>query len=98
VSGLFKTGKKWSCTACTIFHSRNGTRRNRCAIVVPKESGNAVLRNKIKRHVREHFRHCIKNSSLHVDILVKIHPAIEVKKSRHQLEEALYLWFETAKK
>lgn len=97
ISGLFKTGEKWSCTECTIYSIKNRTSHSRCAIIVSKESGNAVQRNRIKRNVREFFRHSIKNSSLHVDFLVKIHPAKEVKKSKRLLEEELSLWFETVK-
>jgi ribonuclease P protein component len=98
ISGLFKTGKKWDCNNCTVFYSENGTNRSRCATIVPKEIGTAVLRNKIKRHIRETFRRNLKNRLLHIDILVKIHQVKEANKIKQALEKSLCLWLDTIKK
>lgn len=92
IERLFKSGKKWNCAWCSIYSLKNGKNRNRCAISISKSSGSAVERNKIKRNVREHFRNYLQNTPLHIDILVKIHPAKDVKKSIHGLEKALTLW------
>lgn len=98
ISRLLKSGKRWNCTQCLIVCSENGINRNRYVIIVPKVNGSVVVRNKIKRYVREYFRLFFKNTPYHSDILVKIHPEIDVKKTKYRLEKALSLWLETEKK
>jgi ribonuclease P protein component len=95
---ILKTGKKWDSTRCTVYSLQNGMKRNRCAVLVPGETGTAVKRNKIKRYIREQFRIFLKDTPLHIDILVKIHPEKDVKESNYRLEKALLLWLKTEKK
>jgi len=47
-------------TFCTIFFLPNGLRRKRLGVIASKKIGNAVVRNQVKRKIREVFRH-IKN-------------------------------------
>jgi len=98
IEKLFKIGKKWKSAWCSVYSLENGMNRNRCAIVISKESGSAVERNKKKRHVREYLRKVLKNIPLHKDILIRIHPAKEEKSIKIGLEKALSLWFNTEKK
>lgn len=72
--------------------------RNRCVIVISKEAGTAVERNKKKRCVRECFRKDIKATPLHSDILIKIHPAKDGNKRNFGLKKAIALWYEEEKK
>lgn len=95
IYGLFKAKERWHSEWCSVFYSENEKNRNRCAIIVPKTIGTAVERNRIKRRVREYFRNFLKSTPRHIDVLIKIHPAKEVKNIKHRLEKALALWYET---
>ena len=44
-------------TICTIFFLPNGLDRKRLGVVASKKIGNAVVRNRAKRKIREIFRH-----------------------------------------
>jgi ribonuclease P protein component len=92
IKKVLTSGKRWICSWCSIYSLENGMKRNRCAIVVPKTTGSAVERNKIKRVVREQFRYFLKSTPLHIDILVKIHPEKDAKEIKCGLEKALSLW------
>jgi len=98
ITKILKAGKRWNCARCSVYSLENGKKLNRCAIVIPRETGSAVERNKIKRYVREQFRYFLKDTPLHIDILVKIHPEKDVKESKYGLEKALSLWLKTEKK
>ncbi len=56
ILNIFKTGKQYSDKYLKIFILQNKTGYTRFAISINKKFGNAVMRNKAKRHVRELFR------------------------------------------
>ena len=43
-------------TACLVFYACPGTGRRRLGCTVPRAVGNAVVRNRVKRLIRESFR------------------------------------------
>ena len=53
---------------CTVFFLPNGLDRKRLGVIASKKIGNAVVRNLIKRKIREVFRH----------IKVRIEPAVDI--------------------
>jgi len=53
---VYKQGQRRSASLCTIFYRPNGLAVTRLGITVPKRIGTAVVRNRIKRRVREIFR------------------------------------------
>ena len=55
-------------TLCTVFFLPNELDRKRLGIIASKKIGNAVIRNRAKRKIREVFRH-IKN---------RIEPAMDI--------------------
>ena len=53
---VYKQGQRRSASLCTVFYRPNGLTETRLGITVPKRLGTAVLRNRIKRRIREVFR------------------------------------------
>jgi len=53
---VYKQGQRRSASLCTVFYRPNGLAETRLGITVPKRLGTAVLRNRIKRRIREIFR------------------------------------------
>jgi ribonuclease P protein component len=83
---VLKHGKRFKCTAFTLIITYNNHPANRLGIRMSKKIGNAVVRNKIKRRLKEIFRltqHMLKH---HLDIVIIPHNAIR-EKSYHELHE-----------
>ena len=53
---VYKQGQRRSASLCTVFYRPNGLAATRLGITAPKRLGTAVLRNRIKRRIREIFR------------------------------------------
>ena len=65
-----KNGKSARGRILTIYECPNGTPRRRLGIAVSKAVGNAVVRNKVKRLIREAFRTGRGTLAAGVDLLV----------------------------
>ena len=55
---------------CTVFFLPNSLNRKRLGIIASKKMGNAVVRNLIKRKIREVFRHIKDRIEPAMDIVV----------------------------
>ncbi len=53
---VYEEGQRRSGRLATIFFRANGLPQTRLGITTPARLGNAVLRNRVKRRVREVFR------------------------------------------
>jgi len=53
---VYEGGERRSTPLCTVFFRLNGLEHSRLGITAPKRLGSAVLRNRIKRRLREVFR------------------------------------------
>jgi len=53
---VYEEGQRRSAPLCTIFFRANGLSQTRLGITVPARLGSAVLRNRMKRRLREAFR------------------------------------------
>jgi ribonuclease P protein component len=54
---VYKTGKKVSVNGAKLFVSENHGSKNRIAVTLPRNFGNAVERNRTKRLCRESYRY-----------------------------------------
>ena len=53
---VYDEGRRRSTPLCTVFFRSNGLDESRLGLTVPVAVGNAVIRNRVKRRVREAFR------------------------------------------
>ena len=53
---VYEQGERRSAPLCTAFFRANGLPETRLGITLPRALGHAVVRNRIKRRVREVFR------------------------------------------
>lgn len=53
---VYEEGRRGSARVCTIFYRSNGLPRTRLGITTPRAIGKAVIRNRIRRRLREVFR------------------------------------------
>lgn len=53
---VYEEGRRGSARICTIFYLSNGLPRTRLGITTPRALGGAVVRNRIRRRLREVFR------------------------------------------
>lgn len=53
---VYEEGQRRSASLCTVFSRPNGLPETRLGITVPTRLGGAVLRNRVKRRLREVFR------------------------------------------
>lgn len=75
-----------------MFASLNGTTTTRCGLSVSKKNGGAVIRNKIKRRLREAFRH--ERSALPEGLDLILIPKNNVQSSVQDYRNALRLLVE----
>ncbi len=53
---VYEEGQRRSAPLCAMFFRANGRRETRLGITVPARLGSAVVRNRMKRRLREVFR------------------------------------------
>jgi ribonuclease P protein component len=53
---VYEEGRRGSTRVCTVFYRSNGLPRSRFGITTPKSVGKAVVRNRIRRRLREVIR------------------------------------------
>jgi ribonuclease P protein component len=68
----------------TIHARQNGEGLTRLGLSVPKKIGNAVIRNSVKRKVREAFRHVYDSMPLGYDIVVTFHNDGDLKREAYE--------------
>lgn len=69
-SAIYRMGRRLAGQYMIVFLKENQLDRNRFGIVTSKKVGNAVLRNRAKRQIREVIRKQLDNLPCHYDIVV----------------------------
>jgi ribonuclease P protein component len=97
ISRIYKYGYKWECPVLKIYYLQNGIKRNRYGILVSRENGNAVSRNRLKRTTREFF--CQEKAIVphHYDILIKL-ISKNAKIKQKDLNDGLKEWCTSIKR
>ena len=71
---VYDEGQRRSASLCTVFFRSNGLPYTRLGITTPVRVGNSVVRNRLKRRVREVFRLNRSKLTSGWDILVNPRP------------------------
>ncbi len=53
---VYEEGRRRRAPLCTVFYCANGLPHSRLGITVPRAVGKSVLRNRVKRRIREVLR------------------------------------------
>ena len=86
---VFKDGQRFETDLFKAFYKMNNRQFSRLGVSVSKRAGNAPLRNKVKRVVREWFRLNCSEFSSPVDVIFTFRknlPGFSKKNLRVQLE------------
>lgn len=67
---LYGKGAFVSCGMCTVYYRRNGRKENRIGISTGKKIGNAVMRSRARRVIRQAYRENEKDFPIGYDIVV----------------------------
>ncbi len=82
---LYHKGKSYAAPSLVVYWRRNGSRCNRLGITVSNKIGKAVVRNKIRRRLREIYRLNEGRFNRGLDIVV-VARARSVNTDYHKLE------------
>lgn len=72
---VFQKGKSYANRFLVLYHAPNQLGCYRVGFSVSKKVGNAVVRNKVKRYLREAVRAAELDSSLSVDFVIIARPS-----------------------
>lgn len=73
---VYRSGRRWSSPFFTMYIKKNHLGHSRLGVSVSKKVGKSVVRNKVKRRVKEAFRKNIGNISKGNDIVISAKPPV----------------------
>ncbi len=73
---VYEEGQRRSAPLCTIFFKFNGLAETRLGITTTKSLGNAVVRNRVRRRLREIFRRHRSDIPRGWDVVLNPRPSI----------------------
>lgn len=85
---VYSEGRRASCRCFTLFALPNSLDHSRIGLTVTRKVGGAVTRNKIKRALREVFRHSRRKLGLPMDLVINARATV-MKRSPELLEHDL---------
>lgn len=80
---LFGKGAFVSCGMCTVYYRKNGRNENRIGISTSKKIGNAVIRSRARRVIRQAYRETENEFPKGYDMVVTARAGITNCKSYH---------------
>ena len=80
---LYGKGAFMSCGMCTVYYRRNGKKINRMGISTGKKIGNAVMRSRARRVIRQAYRENEEGFPKGYDIVVAARAGSTQCKSYH---------------
>lgn len=80
---LYGKGAFVSCGMCTVYYRKNGRKENRFGISTGKKIGNAVMRSRARRVIRQAYRETEKEFPVGYDIVVTARAGSTECKSYH---------------
>ena len=89
---VYDEGQRRSSSLCTAFWRANGLPHTRMGITTPTKLGNAVLRNRLKRRLREVFRLNQATMARGWDVVLNPRPAVAWVSFQHLVKEILRLF------
>ncbi|HHX22731.1 MAG: ribonuclease P protein component [Tepidanaerobacteraceae bacterium] len=72
---VYKAGRRWTSPFFTMYIKKNNLNHSRLGVSVSKKVGKSVIRNKIKRRLKEIFRLNLDNIKTGWDIVLSVKPA-----------------------
>ena len=76
---VYTTGRRAGCRSFTLFGVPTSAQTTRLGITVTRRVGASVFRNRVKRCVREIFRRNRSVLGPRFDIVVNVHPGIDLE-------------------
>lgn len=87
---IYKRGKSYSNNILIMYIIKNNKRINRIGFSVSKKIGNSVVRNRVKRLIREGYRNNRYGFEKGYDIIFIARPGIS-KMTYHEIENSILL-------
>lgn len=98
---LYVKGKSFAGQHIVVYFSKTKTEKNRLGITVSTKIGNAVIRNRVRRRIKEAYRLLEDNVAPGYNIVIvarsnaKDAPMPEIKNSLEKLLKKSDIWVET---
>ncbi|MBO4409123.1 MAG: ribonuclease P protein component [Spirochaetales bacterium] len=89
IDNVFKAGKRYSLSCFKLYVAENDLSYSRIIVIPARHYGNSVVRNHIRRQIKEIFRTNMEMISEGRDFAVVIYPAKERNLSYEDREKAL---------
>ncbi|AYO32133.1 ribonuclease P protein component [Biomaibacter acetigenes] len=71
---VYRAGKRWSCAYFNMYVKKNNLERTRLGVSISKKVGKSVVRNRLKRRIKEIFRESIGNIKKGYDVVISVKP------------------------
>lgn len=95
---VYRAGKRWSCAYFTMYVKKNNLERTRLGVSISKKVGKSVVRNKLKRRIKEIFRQFMENIKKGYDIVISVKPEMtdaeydRIKKEIKNILKRGHIW------
>jgi len=71
---VYRAGRRLSCPYFNMYVKKNSLGKTRLGVSISKKVGKSVVRNKLKRRIKEVFRNNLKNVKNGFDVVISVKP------------------------